>query len=466
VDNAFINNSGTAKLATGTGEVTLLELGSTAGSSGTFLVTGGDFTAYDRIHIGEVGSGTATFSGGTIQTPFNEQDIFVGGENSGGTGILTVSGASTFVKASDDVGIGRTGNGTLNFQGGRMMGGYTFLGKFGTGVWNHSGGVYQQDFGDIEIGDGGRPDQAGIPGPRTGTINLAGGVIQGAGHLALGNRNGTGTVNISGGALALTGAVGDGSIIIGRGMDWEASPGAGGPTELRVKGDNSIIVANGKLLMNPASVASSSTLIEEITGTTQTPIKVVGDADITKGKLKVVLNGYVPVSGNNWTIVEAGADISAQLTAIDSLVSAGGYPALTHAPPATVGSLIGPFASTDFSLAPLSPGLSWNVQYVGNTVQLKVIGLAGITGDYNNNGKVDAADYVLWRHGGPLQNDPTPGVQPADYGVWRANFGQGSGAAAGLSSAQAVPEPSAVLLLAMAVSITYGIKRGRSVKFV
>ena len=89
-----------------------------------------------------------------------------------------------------------------------------------------------------------------------------------------------------------------------------------------------------------------------------------------------------------------------------------------------------------------------------------------VAGDYNGNGTVDAADYVLWRKGGPLQNDPTPGVQPADYGVWRANFGQGSGAAAGLSSAQAVPEPGAVLLLAMAVSITYGIKRGRSVKCV
>ena len=28
--------------------------------------------------------------------------------------------------------------------------------------------------------------------------------------------------------------------------------------------------------------------------------------------------------------------------------------------------------------------------------------LAGVLGDYNNNGTVDAADYVLWRNGGPL----------------------------------------------------------------
>jgi hypothetical protein len=51
----------------------------------------------------------------------------------------------------------------------------------------------------------------------------------------------------------------------------------------------------------------------------------------------------------------------------------------------------------------------------------------GQTGDYNNNGVVDAADYVLWRNGGTLQNDPTPGVQPGDYTVWRANFGKTGG---------------------------------------
>ena len=51
-----------------------------------------------------------------------------------------------------------------------------------------------------------------------------------------------------------------------------------------------------------------------------------------------------------------------------------------------------------------------------------------LPGDYNNNGIVDAADYVLWRNGGPLQNDPTAGVQPDDYNVWRANFGRTAGA--------------------------------------
>jgi len=74
----------------------------------------------------------------------------------------------------------------------------------------------------------------------------------------------------------------------------------------------------------------------------------------------------------------------------------------------------------------------------------------GVPGDYNNNGSVDAADYVLWRNGGPLANDPTSGVQPEDYDFWRSHFGNHSGSGSGLGGANAVPETSGVLLVLMA----------------
>ncbi len=66
----------------------------------------------------------------------------------------------------------------------------------------------------------------------------------------------------------------------------------------------------------------------------------------------------------------------------------------------------------------------------------------GVPGDYNNNGVVDAADYVLWRNGGPLQNEvDAPGtVNSADYTAWRARFGNTSGAGSAVGPA-AVPEP-------------------------
>jgi hypothetical protein len=70
----------------------------------------------------------------------------------------------------------------------------------------------------------------------------------------------------------------------------------------------------------------------------------------------------------------------------------------------------------------------------------------GVDGDYNDNGVVDAADYVLWRNGGPLQNEVAdPGtVSAADYDAWRARFGNNSGSGAGNG---AVPEPSSAVLL-------------------
>jgi hypothetical protein len=89
------------------------------------------------------------------------------------------------------------------------------------------------------------------------------------------------------------------------------------------------------------------------------------------------------------------------------------------------------------------------------------------TGDYNNNGVVDGADYVLWRNGGPLANDPTPGVQPADYNAWRANFGAASGPAGPstlvtgaviyVTSASAVPEPTSVLLVGMGIALVAAV---------
>lgn len=73
------------------------------------------------------------------------------------------------------------------------------------------------------------------------------------------------------------------------------------------------------------------------------------------------------------------------------------------------------------------------------------------SGDYNDNGVVDAADYVLWRNGGPLQNEvDTPGtVDVADYTAWRARFGNTSGM--GLGTVQ-VPEPASGALLAVCLS--------------
>jgi hypothetical protein len=76
----------------------------------------------------------------------------------------------------------------------------------------------------------------------------------------------------------------------------------------------------------------------------------------------------------------------------------------------------------------------------------------GVPADYNNDGTVNAADYVLWRDGGPLQNDPTPGVQPEDQDFWRANFGNDGVAAGSAQLGAQVPEPGTFVFLVVAAS--------------
>ena len=61
-------------------------------------------------------------------------------------------------------------------------------------------------------------------------------------------------------------------------------------------------------------------------------------------------------------------------------------------------------------------------------------------GDYNGDGVVDAADYVVWR-----KNDGTQ----QGYNTWRANFGAttGNGVGGNLFNSSAVPEPASLVVL-------------------
>ncbi len=198
-------------------------------------------------------------------------------------------------------------------------------------------------------------------------------------------------MNVSSGVLAVTGG-GDGSIYIGRG--YQSNPGTGAATALRVVGDASTIVANGSLLMNPDEVAQSSTLVAQITGPTHTPIRVSGDADIRNGELKVELNGYTPTGQDSWVLIEAGVELDADLARIDQLVDAAGYDPMIHGQASYLGQVLGPFQDTDFAALPL--GLSWEVTYpTPELVVLSVTGTVALTGDYNNNGRLDAGDLDL-----------------------------------------------------------------------
>jgi hypothetical protein len=61
--------------------------------------------------------------------------------------------------------------------------------------------------------------------------------------------------------------------------------------------------------------------------------------------------------------------------------------------------------------------------------------LYGALGDFNHDGEVNAADYIVWRK---------PNGTPNDYNVWRASFGQIT--SSGISSTN-VPEPFGTIRL-------------------
>jgi hypothetical protein len=92
-----------------------------------------------------------------------------------------------------------------------------------------------------------------------------------------------------------------------------------------------------------------------------------------------------------------------------------------------------------------------------------------IPGDYNGDGRVDSADYTVWRDslgatgvGLAADGNGDLHVNADDYAVWRANFGRADSHAAwqagvlAASQPAAVPEPSGLLLLLVGLAFLSG----------
>ena len=94
-----------------------------------------------------------------------------------------------------------------------------------------------------------------------------------------------------------------------------------------------------------------------------------------------------------------------------------------------------------------------------------IVPTGSLVGDFNNDGVISAADYVVWRKASPtatLPNDNTPGVVDAsDYAYWRANFGKSSPASAAALGTAPVPEPAGAAFLVIAI-LARGIVRNRT----
>ena len=104
----------------------------------------------------------------------------------------------------------------------------------------------------------------------------------------------------------------------------------------------------------------------------------------------------------------------------------------------------------------LPSGLKWDLDHEANRVILNVA--PGLAGDYNSNGVVDAADYVVWRKsltdvGSNLAADGNSNgvVDAGDFDFWRSRLGDTAGA--GLGNTTTIPEPASITLIFLGLAL-------------
>jgi hypothetical protein len=130
--------------------------------------------------------------------------------------------------------------------------------------------------------------------------------------------------------------------------------------------------------------------------------------------------------------------------------------------------------ATISNLSPQADNILY-VQFVGslsnghlgylNTMQLEGIAAAGVSGDFNDDDIVDAADYVVWRKNEsanlPLPNDDELMSQAERFSLWRMNFGEMTTGGSGSGGSAAIPEPASLMLAVVVVIGMLSFKRRR-----
>jgi hypothetical protein len=105
-----------------------------------------------------------------------------------------------------------------------------------------------------------------------------------------------------------------------------------------------------------------------------------------------------------------------------------------------------PWYGTNFhGVAPtFNPNTNWELV----PASVFVTNIPTLDGDYNDDGFVDAADYVVWRKlegtSTVMSNDPNPApIDNDQYVTWRGNYSDSSGSGSGGETANgSVPEPA------------------------
>jgi autotransporter-associated beta strand protein len=265
--------------------------------------------------------------------------------------------------------------------------------------------------GDINLNTskltvGGLGQNSTISGPITG---VGGSLVKtGTGALTLTAANTyTGLTTVEQGTLIVNGSI-VGNPDVKSGATLKGTGSMGTPT-VETGGVFAPGTSPGTITVAGLNLLSGSTLQYEL-GASRDHIVVTNSGGVVLGGMLdlSILSGFDPSLGDTFPLFEG-----------------------------SIGSITGAFSAVN---APIFNGHALSLVYGTNQVTLVV----GKAGDFNGDGAVNAADYVVWRRG--LGTSYTQD----DYNAWRMHFGQttGSGSGAGAASLDAaVPEPSSLGLL-------------------
>jgi T5SS/PEP-CTERM-associated repeat protein len=421
-------------------------IGTSSSSISTANVTHSTWTNSGNLYVGDLGNGNliANNSGHiTSSTGYIGYATDSIGKASI-VGIVPLSAPSSWGNTGD-LYVGYSGNGTLGVVQGAQVSnlsghiGYA-VGSTGAALvtgfdqsastWTNGGALYigESGNGTLNISDGGvvrNTDSyigyaAGANGAVTVTGNSSAWITSGSLYVGA---NGSGSLTVSNvGDLSATGVTASNFIVGALGEIH----GAG---FLRGAVQNGGLVAPGNPMLalnifGSYSQSAAGTLAIELAGTTPSTqydqLRILGGAVTWGGTLQVSLsNGFVPAVGNSFDILD------------------------------WTGSSTGAFATINLPVLP--GGRAWNTSLLYTTGQISV----SLAGDFNMDGKVDAADYVVWRKG--LGTTYTQN----DYNVWRFHFGQTAGSGSGVTASAAVPESTTLVLLMLAAA-GWCLRRGRT----
>jgi T5SS/PEP-CTERM-associated repeat protein len=268
------------------------------------------------------------------------------------------------------------------------------------GVGGDAGSLVSGGTGTLSIQPGGAVNVAqNIVIFVGGTLRLEGGTLD-AGSVSF---NGGGTVEWTSGTLHVGTFGGD---LVNQAGTLAPGHSAGSTTITGVYAQQ----AGGKLEIEIGGTAAGSNY----------DVVTVNSIAGISGQLQLaLLNGFFPSAGNTFTVLTAASGLF------------GAFANVANGQRLATSDGLGSF------LVNYGPGSAFNP----NHIVLSAFQTAALPGDFNLDGKVDAADYVKWRKG--LGTNYTP----AHFNIWRANFGAMAG---GGAADQSAPEPTLLPLTIIA----------------